>query len=155
MTSATVIPELSFTWRYGDSDNQAPKTSAPRENERNRISLELTPEELLALQEIVRCEGTRLDTWATAAAIDNAVLPPGVVRKRRVAVDISRKLAGAANDWRISGERALNDMLFWIDRATDADVRRSAAEKARDEVRAKLDALVGAQLRRRRKGVKK
>lgn len=152
MTSATQVESLSFRWQ---PDSIPRVIEPPRVSAQNRIRLELTPEELLALKEIVRCEGTRLDTWATVAAVDSAVLPENVVRKRRVAVDLSRKLSVAENDWRISGERALNDLLFWIERSNEAEINRSGAVKERDEARAKLDALVAAQLRRRRKGVKK
>lgn len=90
------------------------------------------------LQEIVRNEGSRLDAIFAMSALNNRLTHPHLRRKHAVSVDLHRKLVDATNEWARRAEDALNGQQFWL-----------------TLTRQKLDALVGAQLRRRRKGVKK
>lgn len=100
------------------------------------------------LQEIVRNEGSRLDAIFAMSALNNRLTHPHLRRKHAVSVDLHRKLVDATNEWARRAEDALNGQQFWINRC-------SKFEGDLTLTRQKLDALVGAQLRRRRKGVKK
>lgn len=143
MSTTTDSSSMGTGWDCSYPGDSGPD-AAPAPHPANTLHLELTPEEARVLQEIVRNEGARLDAVASGAAKSNKTLHPHLLRKYSVSVDLHRKLVDATNAWARRAEDALDDQKFWIGRCDSLGLELKST-------REKLERLVNAQLRRRKR----
>lgn len=146
MATTTDSTSMGTSWECNYPETSGPE-APPAPHPANTLHLELTPEEARVLQEIVRNEGSRLDAIAGVAALNDQRLHPHLKRKHSVSVGLHRKLVDATNMWARRAEDALDDQQFWIRRCDSLDLELKST-------REKLERLVSAQLRRRKRARK-